>query len=80
MTKMFDYKTLIEDIVDKYCPKDLKKKISGKTQTVYFEFIYLNLTFEIIVLVLFEKMCIFLHSFFLLNLLNYIFFIFDETA
>lgn len=26
LKKIFDYKTLIEDVVDKYCPKDLKKK------------------------------------------------------
>ncbi|XP_022166318.1 uncharacterized protein LOC111030904 isoform X11 [Myzus persicae] len=26
LKKIFDYKTIIEDVVDKYCPKDLKKK------------------------------------------------------
>ncbi|XP_050061326.1 uncharacterized protein LOC114124185 isoform X7 [Aphis gossypii] len=26
LKKIFDYKILIEDVVDKYCPKDLKKK------------------------------------------------------
>jgi nitrogenase subunit NifH len=26
LTKIFEYKTLIEDVVDKYCPKELKKK------------------------------------------------------
>uniref|UniRef100_A0A2H8TIU5 Histone deacetylase complex subunit SAP130 n=1 Tax=Melanaphis sacchari TaxID=742174 RepID=A0A2H8TIU5_9HEMI len=26
LKKIFDYKSLIEDVVDKYCPKDLKKK------------------------------------------------------
>lgn len=34
LTKLFEYKTLIEDVVDKYCPKDLKKKCAklfGKT-------------------------------------------------
>lgn len=34
LSKIFDYKTLIEDVVDKYCPKELKKKcakVLGKT-------------------------------------------------
>lgn len=26
LTKIFEYKTLIEDVVEKYCPKDIKKK------------------------------------------------------
>lgn len=26
LSKIFEYKTLIEDVVDKYCPKDIKKK------------------------------------------------------
>jgi len=26
LKKIFDYKTLIDDVVDKHCPKDLKKK------------------------------------------------------
>ncbi|KAL5238783.1 hypothetical protein ACI65C_006193 [Semiaphis heraclei] len=26
LKKIFDYKTIIDDVVDKYCPKDLKKK------------------------------------------------------
>ncbi|XP_050530705.1 uncharacterized protein LOC126899666 isoform X2 [Daktulosphaira vitifoliae] len=26
LSKIFDYKTLIEDVVDKFCPKELKKK------------------------------------------------------
>lgn len=26
LNKIFDYKPLIEDVVEKYCPKELKKK------------------------------------------------------
>lgn len=26
LTKIFDFKNLIDDVVEKYCPKELKKK------------------------------------------------------
>lgn len=32
LSKLFEYKALIEDVVDKYCPKELKKK-SPKVQS-----------------------------------------------